>query len=165
MFVGPDGTPLTGADADRAGLSYAPGLEPNPKRRIDDGTLWLGEREIGVVDLISVVLRRVAEEAYRVTGRPPADVVLTHPAAWRQSRLGLLTAAASRAGLGRVELVPEPVAAAAYFAQVLGHRLPVDRCLVVYDFGAGMFDVSVVSSSGHVLDVVAAVVLPDIGCQ
>ncbi|MFG1925729.1 Hsp70 family protein [Cryptosporangium sp. NPDC048952] len=163
VFVGPDGVPLTGADAERAGLSFAAGLEPNPKRRIDDGTLWLGEREIGVVDLIGVVLRRVAEEAYRVTGRRPAGVVLTHPAAWRQTRLGSLASAAAGAGLGEVRFVPEPVAAAAYFARVLGHTLPADRCLVVYDFGAGTFDVSVVRPVGPGFEVVASAGLPDVG--
>ncbi|GAA0243999.1 Hsp70 family protein [Cryptosporangium japonicum] len=163
VFVGPDGTPLTGVDAERAGLSYASGLEPNPKRRIDDGTLWLGEREVGVVDLIGVVLRRVAEEAYRVTGRSPAGVVVTHPAAWRQARLGLLAAAAAAAGLGDVRFVPEPVAAAAYFVRVLGHALPADRCLVVYDFGAGTFDVSVVRPAGPGFEVVASAGLPDVG--
>lgn len=163
VFVGPDGVALSGADAERAGLSYAPGLEPNPKRRIDDGTLWLGEREVRLVDLIGVVLRRVVEEAHRVTGRPPGGVVLTHPAAWRQSRLGLLATAAAAAGLGRVEFVPEPVAAAAYFVRVLGHRLPADRCLVVYDLGAGTFDVSVVRPVGHGFEVVGSAGLPDVG--
>ncbi|MFB9318468.1 Hsp70 family protein [Cryptosporangium minutisporangium] len=163
VFLGPDGTPLTGADAERAGLGYASGLEPNPKRRIDDGTVWLGEREIGVVDVIGVVLRRVAEEAYRVTGGPPAKIVLTHPAAWGQARLGVLTAAAERAGLGRVELVPEPVAAAAYFVQVLGHQLAGGRCLVVYDLGAGTFDVSVVRPVGAGFEVVASAGLSDVG--
>ncbi|EXG80910.1 molecular chaperone [Cryptosporangium arvum DSM 44712] len=163
VFLGPDGAPLTGADAERAGLAYASGLEPNPKRRIDDGTLWLGEREVRVVDLIGVVLRRVAEEAYRVTGRSPSGVVITHPAAWRQSRLGSLASAASAAGLGDVRFVPEPVAAAAYFVRVLGHALPVDRCLVVYDFGAGTFDVSVVRPVGPGFEVVASAGLPDVG--
>ncbi|MFI5953522.1 Hsp70 family protein [Cryptosporangium sp. NPDC051539] len=160
---------LTGADAERAGVAHPSGLEPNPKRRIDDGTVWLGEREVGVVDLIATVLRRVASEAYRVAGTPPTNVVLTHPAAWRQARLGLLSEAAAKAGLGPsggmgpLEFVPEPVAAAAYFVRVLGHALPPDRCLVVYDFGAGTFDVSVVRPAGAGFVVMASAGLPDVG--
>ncbi|TQS44594.1 Hsp70 family protein [Cryptosporangium phraense] len=163
VFLGPDATVLTGADAERAGVANPAGLEPNPKRRIDDGTVWLGEREVGVVDLIATVLGRVAAEAYRVTGAPPAGVVLTHPAGWRQARLGILHAAATRAGLGPLEFVPEPVAAAAYFVRVLGQTLPPDRCLVVYDFGAGTFDVSVVRPAGTGFVVVASAGLPDVG--
>ena len=163
VFVGPDGAQLTGADAERAGLAYASGLEPNPKRRIDDGTVWLGEREMAVTELVRAVLRRVAEEAHRVTGRSPEQVVLTHPAAWGNARLGVLASAAGAAGLGRVEFVPEPVAAAAYFVGVLGHSLPADRCLVVYDLGAGTFDVSVVRAAGAGFAVVASAGLPDVG--
>ena len=163
VFVGPDATSLTGADAERAGLAYPAGLEPNPKRRIDDGTVWLGEREVAVVDLVAAVLGRVAAEARRVTGATPAGVVLTHPAAWQQTRLGVLAAAATRAGLGPVEFVPEPVAAAAYFVRVLGRVIPADRCLVIYDLGAGTFDASVVRASPTGFDVVATAGIPDVG--
>ncbi|GAA3383850.1 Hsp70 family protein [Cryptosporangium minutisporangium] len=154
---------LTGADAERAGLVAPAGLEPNPKRRIDDGTVWLGGREVPVVDLVAAVLRRVVEEARRVAGGPLSEVVLTHPAGWQRTRLGLLADAAERAGLGAVGFVPEPVAAAAYFAQVLGEEIPPGQCLVVYDFGAGTFDVSVVRPRGQDHEVVASAGLPELG--
>jgi WD40 repeat protein len=163
VFIGPDGEPLTGADAERAGLAHPSGLEPNPKRRIDDGTVWLGEREIAVVDLVAAVLRRVAGEAVRVSGGLPGRVVLTHPAAWGPARLRILAEAAARAGLGRPEFVPEPVAAAAYFAKVLGQQIPPDRTLVVYDLGAGTFDVSVVRPDAGGFQVIASAGLPDVG--
>src|SRR5262249_45425392 len=154
---------LTGADAERAALAYPAGLEANPKRHVDDGTVWLGEREYPVVDLIAAVLERVAHEARRVAGQPPAAVVLTHPAAWSRTRLGVLGEAAARAGLGQAGFVAEPVAAAVYFATVLGHQIPTDRCLVVYDLGAGTFDVSVVRPSAAGFEVVAAAGLDDVG--
>jgi hypothetical protein len=163
VFVGPDATMMTGADADRASLAYPAGLEPNPKRRIDDGSTWLGEREFAVVDLIAAVLAREWAEACRVTGGVPTDVVLTHPAAWGQIRLNLLAEAASRAGLPSVGFVPEPVAAAAYFATILDRNLPPGRALVVYDLGAGTFDVSVVRRSHNGFEVVAAGGLADVG--
>src|SRR5688500_6465331 len=103
---------LTGADADRAAMADPGGFEPNPKRRIDDGTVWLGERAIPVVDMIAAVLGRVVTEAHRVAGGPIAGVVLTHPASWGRTRLDLLADAAHRAGLGEVGFVAEPVAAA-----------------------------------------------------
>lgn len=56
VFAGPDGDLLTGADAERAAVAHPAGLEANPKRRIDEGTVWLGEREYPVVDLIAAVL-------------------------------------------------------------------------------------------------------------
>jgi len=161
VFAGAD--LLTGADAERSALAHPGGLEPNPKRRIDDGTVWLGEREVSVVDLVAAVLGRVAAEARRVTGGPLDDVVLTHPASWRRVRLDVLAEAARRAGLGDVGLVAEPVAAAAYFTTVLGREMPAGRCLVVYDLGAGTFDTGIVRRTTDGFDVVAADGLGDVG--
>jgi len=56
-------------------------MEPNPKRRVDDGVVLLGNAEVPVRDLIATVLRRVAAEAAAVAGQP-GEVVMTHPAAW-----------------------------------------------------------------------------------
>ncbi|GAA4715358.1 Hsp70 family protein [Phytohabitans rumicis] len=184
MLVGPDGrvipllfdaspllssavcagdTVLTGADALRAAVSAPAGFEPNPKRRIDEGVVWLGEREVPVAELIAAVLGRVAAEARRVVGGPPAQVVLTHPASWGGGRCGVLVDAARRAGLGEVGLVAEPVAAAAYFAAVLGRQVHSGQCLVVYDLGAGTFDAAVVRLSPAGFEVVAADGLADVG--
>ncbi|WP_432841182.1 Hsp70 family protein [Dactylosporangium sp. CA-092794] len=154
---------LTGGDAERAAIAHPGGLEPNPKRRVDDVTTWLGEREFAVVDLVAAVLGREWAEARRVGGASPEAVVLTHPATWARTRLALLTEAARRAGMPPVTLVPEPVAAAAYFAAILGHEVPPGRALVVYDFGAGTFDVSVVRRDAEGFAVVAAGGLPDVG--
>src|SRR5689334_1311741 len=156
VFAGPDGDVLTGADAERAASGFPAGLEANPKRRIDDGTVWLGEREMPVVDLVAAVFARVRAEATRVAGHAPSAVMLTHPVAWSHTRLGVLSIAARAAGLGDVSFVAEPVAAAAYFATVLGHDVPVDRCLVVYDLGGGTFDVTVLRRRAEGFTVVAS---------
>ncbi|WP_211253094.1 Hsp70 family protein, partial [Glycomyces tenuis] len=52
-------------------------------------------------------------------------------------------------------LVPEPVAAATYFAESLGHRIAPGSSLVVYDLGAGTFDASVVRRTEHGFETVA----------
>jgi hypothetical protein len=164
VFARPDGTLLTGVDAERAAAADPAGLEPNPKRRIDDGTTWLGERELAVVDLVAAVLARQWREAVRVAGGEPDAVVLTHPAAWSRTRLAVLSDAARRAGMPTsVRFVSEPVAAAAYFATILGRDLPPGQALVVYDLGAGTFDVSVVRRSPGGFEVVAADGLADVG--
>jgi molecular chaperone DnaK (HSP70) len=163
VFAGPDAELLTGEDANRAAAAYPAGYEANPKRRIDDGTVWLGEREFAVVDLITAVLARVADEASRVAGQTPSSLVITHPAAWSQTRLTAPAAAARGAGLGDVGFVAEPVAAVAYFAAILGRTIPPERCLVVYDLGTGTFDVSVVGRSATGFEVIATDGLTDVG--
>jgi hypothetical protein len=134
---------LVGRDAQRGSRVDPTRFEPNPKRRIDDGTVLLGTREYPVAEIIAAVLRRVADEAGRVGGGSPGATVITYPANWATTRRGVLADAARRAGLGSLTLVPEPVAAAAYFTTALGRPVPPGAGLVVYDFGAGTFDTSV----------------------
>ncbi|MEV4758597.1 Hsp70 family protein [Micromonospora sp. NPDC049559] len=164
VFAGPDAGPLlTGADAERAAAAHPAGFEANPKRRIDDRVIWLAEREVPVTEAIAAVLARVSAEARRVAGGPPETVVLTHPAGWSHTRRGVLAVAAEQAQLGKCDFVAEPVAAAAYFADVLGRDVPVGRCLVVYDLGAGTCDVSIVRRTVAGLEVVATAGLDDVG--
>jgi hypothetical protein len=163
VFAAPGGDLLTGADAERAAVAYPAAYEPNPKRRVDERTVLLGEREITVVDLVAAVLRRVGTEAERSTGTPPRTVVLTHPATWGPTRLAVLAEGADRAGLGTVRFVPEPVAAAAYLTGTLGRDVPPGQCLVVYDLGAGTFDVSAVRATGAAFEVVASAGIGDVG--
>src|SRR5262249_15613726 len=88
-------------------------FEPHPKRCVDDGMVLLGGTEYPVVDLVAAVLRRVREEAVTVRGVDgPLPAVITYPARWASVRRTVLLAAAAKAGLTEVGLIPEPVAAA-----------------------------------------------------
>jgi hypothetical protein len=133
---------LIGRDAAHAARVSPERYEPNPKRRIDEPAVLLGEAEVSTVDLIAAVLGRAAVEARRVAGGPVDGATITYPAAWAQTRRGILVAAAERAGLAPVSLVPEPVAAASVFVGMSG--APVGASFVVYDLGAGTFDATVV---------------------
>ena len=75
----------------------------------------------------------------------------------------MLATAAGRAGLGEVEFVAEPIAAAAYFVRVHGRKLASGHCLVVYDLGGGTFDVTVVRAVPSGFEVIAADGLDDVG--
>lgn len=140
---------LVGRDAQRGARSDPAGFEPYPKRRVGEGTILLGGADVGVPDVIAAVLRRCAGEAARVAARPVAEVVLTHPAAWGPRRRAVLAAAAERAGIDDPVLVAEPVAAAVYFTTVHGVHIPPGAAVVVYDLGAGTFDVAVVRREGE----------------
>src|SRR6266511_1312603 len=164
VYADPGGSLLVGRDAIHSARLDPARFEPNPKRRIDDHTVLLGDRELPVVDLIAAVLMRVAEEARRTPGGAPLDpVTLTCPAGWGPTRRGTLCAAAARAGWPRVRLVEAPVAAATYFTNVLGRQVPIGSVVVVHDFGAGTFDVSVVARTGNGFDVLAVDGRDDIG--
>ncbi|GAA3775247.1 hypothetical protein GCM10022225_73920 [Plantactinospora mayteni] len=163
VFVDSDGRLLVGRDALRAGRTAPGSLEPHPKRRIDDGVVLLGRAEVAVVDVIAAVLRRCADEAVRVVGRPVGELVLTHPAAWGPRRRQILVDAAARAGLPPPALVAEPTAAATHFTTVLARPVRTGDAVVVYDFGAGTFDVAVLRRRSDGWDVAASQGLPDLG--
>jgi outer membrane protein assembly factor BamB/actin-like ATPase involved in cell morphogenesis len=147
VFLDGSGALYVGRDAQRMAQLDPARYEPNPKRRIDEAAVLLGDREVPVVDLLAAVLGAVARAAMEAVGfLPPA--VLTYPAAWGPPRRDKLLAAAARAGWPPVRLVPEPVAAARYFADVLRRPVPVGSALAVFDFGGGTLDVAVVRNEG-----------------
>jgi actin-like ATPase involved in cell morphogenesis len=162
VLFGPDGRLHTGRDAAHLARSAPERLEPNPKRRVDDTSVLLGDAEVGVRDLVAAVLQRVATEAARVAG-PVTAVTLTHPANWGGGRRAVLVDAARQVGFAEVDLVGEPVAAATYLAVTRGGELPVGACVVVYDLGAGTCDVTVLRRSPRGFEPVASDGLNDVG--
>jgi hypothetical protein len=160
VVVDGQGSLLVGREAQHLARLRPEAYEPNPKRRIDDGTVLLGDRELSTVELFAAVLHRVVEEAERVA--PGIEqATLTCPAAWGSRRRQVLLDAATRAELPQPRLVDEPVAAASYFARTTA--LPVGSSVVVYDFGAGTFDAGVVRRTPTGFAVLASEGLDDAG--
>ncbi|MEV8516283.1 Hsp70 family protein [Dactylosporangium sp. NPDC051484] len=148
VYAGADGALIVGTDAERLARADPAAFEPNPKRRVDDGTVLLGSHTIAVTDTLAAVLLAVVEQVNRVG--QPGPAVLTVPSTWAASRRAVLAAAAVRAGLGTVTLISEPIAAAAYYASALRHGLPPDGALLVVDVGAGTADVALVRASAAI---------------
>ncbi|GAA4219713.1 Hsp70 family protein [Actinocatenispora rupis] len=161
VFVDPGGVHWVGRDAVRGARTDPDRYEPNPKRRVDEAAVLLGA-PVPTVDLLAAVLRRVADEAVRVAGELP-PVVLTHPADWGAPRREVLATAAANAGMTVAALLPEPVAAAAYFTAVLRSDLPAGGVLAVLDAGAGTTDTAVVRADPGGYQVLATGGLPDLG--
>src|SRR5690349_6229005 len=163
VYAEPAGHLIAGRDAVHSARRDPGRYEPNPKRRIDDGLVLLGDEEFPVVDMIAAVLVRVADEWHRTVGPVRPELTLTCPATWGAARRGLLAEAAARAGLEGARLVAEPVAAATYFAEILGRDVPIGSVLVVHDFGAGTFDASVVARTAEGFEVLAVDGRDDLG--
>ncbi|BCB90317.1 Hsp70 family protein [Phytohabitans suffuscus] len=142
VYAMQDGRLVVGRDAWHAGSSNPAGLEPHPKRHIDEDNLLLDGREVPMEAVVAAVLRHVSLEADHVAGDHLDTAVLTCPASWAGARRDRLEAAA-RTVFGTVTLVAEPVAAARHH---LTHT-PVAGAghVLVYDLGAGTFDASVLA--------------------
>ncbi|GAA4863291.1 Hsp70 family protein [Saccharopolyspora rosea] len=165
VFATEDGGLIVGRDAERRARLDPSRFEPNPKRRVDEGTLLLGDSIVTVTDALAAVLHRVAEETSRqLGGTQPDEVRLTHPAQWGSVRCNVLLSAARLAGFtGNLVLVPEPVAAAAHFASFPDRALAPGQALAVYDLGAGTFDCAIVAATQNGFAVLAEDGLPDLG--
>ncbi|PPK64146.1 Hsp70 family protein [Actinokineospora auranticolor] len=163
VYASEDGGLVVGREAERRARLDPARFEPNPKRRVDEGTLLLGDVVVPVTEALAAILAHVLKEISRqLGGGQPDEVRLTHPAQWGPVRRNVLLAAARQVGIGSVVLVPEPVAAAAHFTS-LGHTLHPGQALAVYDLGAGTFDVAVVGANPGGFSVLAENGLPDLG--
>ena len=163
VYLTAEGQLLVGRDAERHARVDPSRFEPNPKRRIDDGTVLLGDRELPVPQVFAAVLGQVAAEARRQLNGTPEKVHLTHPARWGEQRRRLLAEAARQAGLGNPQLIAEPVAAASYFTAILRAAVPVGRSLAIYDLGGGTFDATVVRRTPQGFQVLSEEGLADVG--
>ena len=155
VYAAPDGRLVVGRDAWHAGASNPAGLEPHPKRRVDEDRLLLDGHEVPVEAVFAAVLRHVSLAAGHVD-----HATLTYPASWAGVRRARLESAA-RTVFGSVSLIAEPVAAAYHH---LAHN-PVTGPgqLLVYDLGAGTFDASVLAVSEAGVELVASTGLDDAG--
>jgi molecular chaperone HscA len=163
IYADESGNLSVGRDAERLSQLSPSQFEPFPKRRVDEGSVLLGEAETPVVEMFAALLRRVAAEALQSGVNPVGATVLTCPADWGGQRRNVLLAAARAANLGPVELVDEPIAAANYCVRVLGHQIAPLQCLAIFDFGGGTLDVSVVRREFDGLRVLAVGGLDDLG--
>ncbi|MBN9202419.1 MAG: Hsp70 family protein [Microbacterium chocolatum] len=109
------------------------------KRRVgDEVPVNVGGRTFAPEDLLALLVDWVSTVATERFGRLPSSVVVTVPVAWGTYRTDLIRAALVRAGIGQVEIIAEPVAAARHYEAT--NPLAPGSTLAVYDFGGGTFD-------------------------
>ncbi len=150
-----DGHLLAGLAAANQAVLVPDRAERTPKSHLGSpAPLLLGGTPVDVARAVAEVLRTFRDEAVRQhQGEPPTATVITHPARWSQPRLDALMRAASLAGFGRVELCPEPVAAAVHYAE---DRVEPGSLVAVYDFGGGTFDTALLRRTDDGFDWVGA---------
>ncbi|MGX9673699.1 LpqN/LpqT family lipoprotein [Mycobacterium sp. HM-7] len=171
MLADPNGL-LVGTKADSAAGYSLDRYEPTPKRAVGRATVLLGDSEFRPPTLVAAVYAAIIGEAVRQHNHvPPSQLVLTHPVDWTDRRLDVLREAVMLAGtqleisLPTPLFVPEPVAAATYYARLeasddertarIGAATKSadagdeadEEYFAVYDLGGGTFDATVLSRS------------------
>jgi parallel beta-helix repeat protein len=157
---------LTGVGAERRMRIFPDRFRAELKRNLGEPwPLLLGGEEVAVVDAIGAVMRALKTEADRMSGGPFSSAMLSVPVAFGAERVGLIEAAARSAGFEDVKTCLEPEAAARYHLHVVDDEAGADtgELLLVYDFGGGTFDVSLVRKQGAEFAILASAGIEDCG--
>ncbi|HEY2724217.1 MAG TPA: molecular chaperone DnaK [Pseudonocardiaceae bacterium] len=117
---------------------------PNGEARFDvRGKLYAPE------EISAMVLRKLADDAGKVLGERVTEAVITVPAYFNDAQRQATKDAGKIAGLEVLRIINEPTAAAlAYGLDKREHET-----VMVYDFGGGTFDVSILDVGDGVVEV------------
>jgi molecular chaperone DnaK len=95
------------------------------------------------------IFKKLADDAEKQVGKKFTEAVVSVPANYSDGQRQAIKDAAEIAGINILRLINEPTAAALAY----GIREDRDRRVLVYDFGGGTFDVSILSVSSGFFDV------------
>ncbi len=108
-------------------------------------------RKVSPVDVQSTVLRQIKRYAEIHLGDAIPNAVIAVPAYFTDHQRALIKEAGSRAGLNVRRIVNEPTAAALAY----GFNRGFDQRILIYDFGGGTFDISILELDGNLFEVIA----------
>ncbi|MDB9312019.1 Hsp70 family protein [Spirulina sp. CS-785/01] len=114
--------------------------------------VWLDGSEYQPEDISAEILKKVVHNAQVYQKKNGKKEKITHgvvtiPAYFNDKQREATQTAVTRAGLGLLELLPEPTAAAISY----GFKPNTDdvQTILLYDFGGGTFDSSLITASGN----------------
>ncbi len=103
-------------------------------------------------DLSAIILRKLKDDAEAHLGGPVGSAVISVPAYFKDAQRRATQLAGEIAGLDVLAIVNEPTAAALAYG-VTSTTAP--RTLLIYDFGGGTFDVTILRIDGQEFSVLA----------
>jgi molecular chaperone DnaK len=149
VFFHPDGSEYVGQDAIDSAGAYSDRVARWVKRELgtswnfsveeDDGQQGASRREYSAIDISAKILSKIKQDA-ELTLDSIEKAVVTIPAEFSDAARRATIDAAERAGLEVLKIINEPTAAALAYASS-GQSAGT---VLVYDFGGGTFDASVV---------------------
>ncbi len=133
-------------ERDKAWLSYELQQGPNGSVQVKMGDQWYSPEEIS-----SMVLSKLKADAEAKLGEKVEEAVITVPAYFDDSQRQATKNAGEIAGLKVRRILNEPTAAALAY----GLNKQKNEKIVVYDFGGGTFDISVLEVGDDTVEVKA----------
>ena len=111
----------------------------------------MGDKWYTPIEISAQILQKLKLDAEEKLGEKITDVVITCPANFDDSQRKATKAAGEIAGFNVLRIINEPTAAA--LAYGLGRKQP--EKVVVYDFGGGTFDVTILNVAPDTVEVLA----------
>ncbi|WP_338849776.1 molecular chaperone HscC [Massilia sp. W12] len=115
--------------------------------------VMLGDKEFRPEELSSMVLRALKEDAEHALGETVTEAIITVPAYFSDAQRKATKIAGQLAGLKVERLLNEPTAAALAYGI---HEAGNEAKFLVFDFGGGTFDVSILELFDGVMEVRAS---------
>lgn len=147
-----NGTILVGRAARDRLISHPSRTAASFKRFMGTDTrLTLAGKAFTPVELSSFILRRLKENAEAFLGAPVTEAVISVPAYFDDNGRSATKAAGELAGFRVERIINEPSAAALAYHKGRDE----DMTFLVFDFGGGTLDVSVVDAFSNVIEIVS----------
>ncbi len=126
---------------------------PYETRKAEDGSVEvkMGDRWYSPIEISSMILQKLKLDAEEKLGEKIEAAVITCPANFDDSQRKATKTAGEIAGLRVLRVINEPTAAA--LAYGLGKKQP--QKVLVYDFGGGTFDVTILEVAPDTVEVLA----------
>lgn len=150
ISVDADGKVYVGETAKERGMLYPLETARVFKRSMGTNKEYiLGNRQFNAVELSSLLLRSLKEDAEVYLGEKVTEAIISVPAYFNDLQRKATKKAGELAGLKVHRIINEPTAAAIAF----GMDKKDDSRYLVFDLGGGTFDVSILELYGSIMEV------------